>query len=32
MSAIKLRNGFFEVYDTDSPAEEVWVLNIYFVH
>ena len=23
---------FFEVYDTDSPAGEVWLLNIYFAH
>ena len=21
---------FFEVYDTDCPAEKVWLLNIYF--
>ena len=21
---------FFEVYDTDSPAGNVWLLNIYF--
>ena len=21
---------FFEVYDTDSPAGEVWLLNVYF--
>ena len=32
MSAIKFRKKFFEVYDTDSPAEEIWLLNIYYAH
>ena len=22
---------FFQVYDTDSPGGEVWLLNIYFL-
>ena len=29
VSAIKIRKMVFEVNDTDSPAGEVWLLNIY---
>ena len=26
----KILRKFFKVYDTDSPAVEVWLLNFYF--
>ena len=30
VAAIKFRKMFLEVYETDSRAGEVWLLNIYF--
>ena len=28
----KISRKSFEVYDTDSPVEEVWQLNFYYGH